>query len=64
MSFSFGESPSTKNLTNQRYMCKLHRKTLNQKMMKMLMIDASQKVDAWLRVRDLALQHAPEVWWV
>lgn len=36
---------------------------LGQRRMKSLMIDSSRKVDAWLRVRDLALVNAPDAWW-
>lgn len=36
---------------------------LDQRRMKALMITSSRKVDAWLRVRDLALKHAPDAWW-
>ncbi|MDG6971455.1 MAG: hypothetical protein JRN54_10185 [Nitrososphaerota archaeon] len=36
---------------------------LDQRRMKALMIDSSRKADAWLRIRDLALEHAPDAWW-
>lgn len=36
---------------------------LVQRGMKALMITSSRRVDAWLRVHDLALEHAPDAWW-